>query len=44
MLVSEKARGAGVGGDRVALVALPARPANEVAATSLVQALTLTIH
>ena len=44
VLVSEKARGAGVGGDRVALVALPARPANEVAATSLVQALTLTIH
>ncbi|MGA5543528.1 SAF domain-containing protein [Mycobacterium sp. NPDC051198] len=44
VLVSEKARGAGVGSDRVALVALPARPANEVAATSLVQALTLTIH
>lgn len=44
VLVSEKARGAGVGSDRVALVALPARPANDVAATSLVQALTLTIH
>lgn len=44
VLVSEKTRGAGVGSDRVALVALPARPANEVAATSLVQAVTLTIH
>lgn len=44
VLVSEKVRGSGAGGDRVALVALPARPANEVAATSLVQALTLTIH
>ncbi|OBB85123.1 SAF domain-containing protein [Mycolicibacterium peregrinum] len=44
VLVSEKVRGAGADGDRVALVALPARPANEVAATSLVQALTLTIH
>lgn len=44
VLVSEKPRGAGVGSDRVALVALPARPANEVAAISLVQAITLTIH
>ncbi|WP_454791809.1 SAF domain-containing protein [Mycolicibacterium lutetiense] len=44
VLVSEKARGAGVGSDRVALVALPARSANEVAATSLAQAVTLTIH
>lgn len=44
VLVSEKPRGAGVGSDRVALVALPARPANEVAAISLVQAVTLTIH
>lgn len=44
VLVSEKARGAGVGTDRVALVALPARSANEVAAISLVQAVTLTIH
>lgn len=44
VLVSEKARGAGVGSDRVALVALPARSANDVAATSLVQAVTLTIH
>ncbi|OLO99010.1 flagellar biosynthesis protein FlgA [Mycolicibacterium porcinum] len=44
VLVSEKPRGAGVSTDRVALVALPARPANEVAAISLVQAVTLTIH
>lgn len=44
VLVSEKARGAGTGADRVALVALPARSANDVAATSLVQAVTLTIH
>ncbi|MCG7610396.1 MULTISPECIES: SAF domain-containing protein [Mycobacterium] len=44
VLVSEKARGAGVGTERVALVALPARAANEVAAVSLVQAVTLTIH
>ncbi|MUL85336.1 MULTISPECIES: SAF domain-containing protein [unclassified Mycolicibacterium] len=44
VLVSEKAHGAGTGTDRVALVALPARSANEVAATSLVQDVTLTIH
>ncbi|OBG83841.1 flagellar biosynthesis protein FlgA [Mycobacterium sp. E802] len=44
VLVSEKGRAAGAGSDRVALVALPARSANEVAATSLVQAVTLTIH
>lgn len=44
VLVSEKGRAAGAGSDRVALLALPARSANEVAATSLVQALTLTIH
>lgn len=44
VLVSDKARGAGVGTERVALVALPARAANEVAAVSLVQAVTLTIH
>ncbi|ULN46565.1 SAF domain-containing protein [Mycolicibacterium goodii] len=41
-LISQKPKGAGQ--DRVALVALPARSANEVAAASLVQALTLTIH
>ncbi|MBU9766560.1 flagellar biosynthesis protein FlgA [Mycobacterium sp. TNTM28] len=44
VLVSEKARGTSAGTDRVALVALPARSANEVAATTLVQAITLTIH
>lgn len=42
VLVSDKPKG--TGGDRVALVALPARSANEVAAASLVQAVTLTIH
>lgn len=40
VLVSEKSKTS----DRVALVALPARSANEVAAASLVQAVTLTIH
>lgn len=44
VLVSEKPRAAGAGSDRVALVALPARSANEVAATSLVQAVTVTIR
>lgn len=44
VLVSEKVHGAGVGSERVVLVALPARSANEVAAISLVQAVTLTIH
>lgn len=42
VLVSDKPTG--TGGNRVALVALPARSANEVAAASLVQAVTLTIH
>ncbi|MCV7284475.1 SAF domain-containing protein [Mycolicibacterium wolinskyi] len=42
VLVSDKPKG--TGGNRVALVALPARSANEVAAASLVQAVTLTIH
>jgi Flp pilus assembly protein CpaB len=42
VLVSQKPKG--TGNDRVALVALPARSANEVAAASLVQAVTLTIH
>ncbi|MGV0744879.1 SAF domain-containing protein [Mycolicibacterium sp. XJ870] len=42
VLVSEKPKG--TGSNRVALVALPARSANEVAAASLVQAVTLTIH
>lgn len=42
VLVSQKPKG--TAHDRVALVALPARSANEVAAASLVQAVTLTIH
>ena len=42
ILVSERPKG--VGSDRVALVALPERSANDVAAASLAQALTFTIH
>ncbi|MGV9802823.1 SAF domain-containing protein [Mycobacterium sp. NPDC003449] len=42
VLVSERPKG--VGSERVALVALPARSANDVAAASLAKALTLTIH
>ncbi|MHC9296644.1 SAF domain-containing protein [Mycobacterium sp. LTG2003] len=42
VLVSDKPKA--TGGNRVALVALPARSANEVAAASLVRAVTLTIH
>ncbi len=37
VLVSEKPAGAGSGGDRVVLVALPAHDANEVAGAALVQ-------
>ena len=44
VLVSEKPAGAGSGGDRVVLVALPAHDANEVAGAALVQAVTLTFH
>jgi hypothetical protein len=44
VLVSEKPKGAGVGTDRVVLVALPARAANDVAAAALVQTVTLTFH
>jgi hypothetical protein len=44
VLVSEKAKGAGTGSDRVVLVALPARAANDVAAAALVQTVTLTFH
>jgi Flp pilus assembly protein CpaB len=44
VLVSEKPAGAGNGGDRVVLVALPAHDANEVAGATLVQAVTLTFH
>ena len=42
VLVSEKPTGAGSGGDRVVLVALPAHAANDVAGASLVQTVTLT--
>jgi len=44
VLVSEKPAGAGNGGDRVVLVALPAHDANEVAGATLVQSVTLTFH
>lgn len=44
VLVSQKPSGAGNGTDRVVLVALPAHAANEVAAATLVQAVTLSIH
>lgn len=44
VLVSPKQAGAGSGADRVVLVALPAHDANEVAAATLVHAVTLTIH
>lgn len=44
VLVSEKPKGAGSGGDRVVLVALPAHAANDVAGATLMQAVTLTFH
>lgn len=44
VLVSEKPSGTGAGADRVVLVALPAHEANEVAAATLVQTVTLTLH
>ena len=44
VLVSQKPSGAGSGGDRVVLVALPAQDANEVAGAALVQSITLTFH
>lgn len=44
VLVSEKPTGAGHGGDRVVLVALPAHDANEVAGAALVRTVTLTFH
>jgi Flp pilus assembly protein CpaB len=44
VLVSQKPTGAGTGGDRVVLVALPAHEANEVAGAALVQSVTLTFH
>lgn len=44
VLVSEKQKAAGSGGDRVVLVALPAHAANQVAGAALVQTVTLTFH
>lgn len=44
VLVSDKPKGAGSGGDRVVLVALPRHTANEVAAAALLQTVTLTFH
>jgi Flp pilus assembly protein CpaB len=44
VLVSGKPSGVGAGADRVVLVALPAHAANEVAAATLVQTVTLTLH
>jgi Flp pilus assembly protein CpaB len=44
VLVSAELASPGRGGDRVVLVALPARTANEVAGASLTQAVTLTLH
>ena len=44
VLVSEKQKGPGVGGDRVVLVALPAHAANDVAGATLTRAVTLTFH
>jgi len=44
VLVSEKPKGAGAGGDRVVLVAVGAHAANQVAAAALLQTVTLTFH
>lgn len=44
VLVSQKPAGAGSGGDRVVLVALPAHDANEAAGAALMQRVTLTFH
>ncbi|MCV7301117.1 flagellar biosynthesis protein FlgA [Mycobacterium barrassiae] len=44
VLVSQKPAGAGSGGDRVVLVALPGHEANKVAGAALVQTVTLTFH
>ncbi len=44
VLVSEKQKGPGTGGDRVLLVALPAHAANDVAGATLTQVVTLTFH
>src|SRR4051812_1641159 len=44
VLVSEKQKGPGAGGERVLLVALPAHAANDVAGATLMQTVTLTFH
>src|SRR6478609_7429488 len=44
VLVSEKQKGVGAGGDRVVLIALPAHAANDVAGATLMQTVTLTFH
>jgi hypothetical protein len=44
VLVSEKKTGPGAAAERVVLLALPARSANEVAGAGLTQAVTLTFH
>jgi Flp pilus assembly protein CpaB len=44
ILVSEKQKGPGIGGDRVVLVALPAHAANDVAGATLMQTVTVTFH
>lgn len=44
VLVSPKPKAAGAGGERVVLVALPAAAAHSLAAATLVQTVTLTIH
>jgi Flp pilus assembly protein CpaB len=44
VLVSEKQKGTGTGGDRVVLVALPAHAANDVAGATLMQTVTVTFH
>ncbi len=44
VLVSEKQKGPGAGGERVLLVALPAHAANDVAGATLLQTVTLTFH
>jgi Flp pilus assembly protein CpaB len=44
VVVSQKPKGAGNGSDRVVLVALPSRAANDVAAAALSQSVTLTFH
>ncbi len=44
VLVSEKQKAPGTGGDRVVLVALPAHAANDVAGATLMQTVTVTFH